>query len=210
MDNNILQQIDSALKEYEKIREELGRADAPRGELFRVYMRIASALDRLSPPNSVYRKADAGTLSERIRSAAGRLSALREEYALGYLKTFQELVHADMFSDFLDMAYYLNEQNYKDPAAVIAGSSLEQHLRELAKKDGTINLVDAKGKPIRAEVINQELCKNAIYNLLEQKNVTSWLHLRNKAAHGKYNEYNAGQVQLLIFSIREFMVRHPA
>jgi len=40
-----------------------------------------------------------------------------------------------------------------------------------------------------------------------QKNVTAWLDLRNKAAHGKYDEYNRQQVQLMHQAVFEFMTR---
>lgn len=39
-------------------------------------------------------------------------------------------------SEFLDMSQHLNEAGYKDAAAVIAGSTLESHLKELAVKNG--------------------------------------------------------------------------
>jgi hypothetical protein len=61
----------------------------------------------------------------------GVLRALRADYEAGRLQSFQELVHADLFSDFLEMAEYFLQEGYKDPAAVIAGGVLEQHLRKL-------------------------------------------------------------------------------
>lgn len=45
---------------------------------------------------------------------------------------------------------------------------------------------------------------------LEQKSVTAWLDLRNKAAHGEYSEYNENQVKQLIIGVRDFIVRNPA
>ncbi len=136
------------------------------------------------------------------------LQALKTEYEKGYLQTVQEIIHGNTFASFLDMAIYLRDQGYKDAAAVIAGSVLEQHLRELCNKNG-IPTID-NGRPRKAETLNQELHKNDIYNLLEQKQVTTWLDLRNNAAHGKYDQYGAQQVQHLIIGIRDFMIRYPA
>ena len=48
-----------------------------------------------------------------------------------YLKFMAELIHGEIFSDYLDMAEYLLEEHYKDDAAVIAGSTLEEYLRKL-------------------------------------------------------------------------------
>ena len=53
----------------------------------------------------------------------------------------------------------------------------------------------------------QTLPKNSVYNKLDQKNVTAWLDLRNKAAHGKYQEYTKEQVSLMLQSLSDFMVR---
>jgi hypothetical protein len=63
--------------------------------------------------------------------------------------------------------------------------------------------------PRKAESLNADLAKSPAYGKLDQKNVTSWLDLRNKAAHGHYTEYNHQQVELLLASVRDFVARHP-
>ncbi len=52
--------------------------------------------------------------------------------------------------------------------------------------------------------------KASAYSGLDQKNVTAWLGLRNKAAHGQYADYQKDQVALMIDAVRNFMSRHPA
>jgi hypothetical protein len=120
-----------------------------------------------------------------------------------------ELVHADIFEDFLDMAGYLLEQHYKDPAAVIAVSVLEAHLRKLCGKH-SIAPVKADGTPKKADTLNSELTAAGAYSKLDQKSVTAWLDLRNKAAHGKYAEYSGEQVALMLQGVRDFASRYPA
>lgn len=58
--------------------------------------------------------------------------------------------------------------------------------------------------------MNADLAGANVYSKLDQKNVTAWLDLRNKAAHGKYGEYTKEQVALLIQSVRDFITRNPA
>lgn len=147
--------------------------------------------------------------TDRIDPYAGLLRALRADYAAGYLQPIIELIHADLFSDFLEMADHLIEQGYKDPAAVIAGSVLEEHLRKLCDKNG-IDVKKPDGTPKKADTLNSELAGANVYSKLDQKNVTAWLDLRNKAAHGKYGEYTKDQVALLIQSTRDFITRNPA
>ena len=138
----------------------------------------------------------------------GILQALRDDYEGGYSRTVEELIHADVFADFLAMADELLAKKYKDPAAVIAGSVLEEHLRKLAVAAGVSVMVG--GRPKKADTINADLVKATVYNKLEQKQVTAWLDLRNKAAHGHYDEYDDAQVLGLIRDVSAFMVRHPA
>jgi len=42
---------------------------------------------------------------------------------------------------------------------------------------------------------------------LDQKNVTAWLDLRNKAAHGLYDQYNREQVETMLKGVIEFSAR---
>jgi hypothetical protein len=58
--------------------------------------------------------------------------------------------------------------------------------------------------------LNADLAGGNVYSKLDQKNVTAWLDLRNKAAHGEYDRYSAPQVGLLISSVRNFITRNPA
>jgi len=146
------------------------------------------------------------------RSLAGILESLRADVAAGYVRSQRELLHAELFADFLEMAQHLLNEGYKDAAAVIAGSSLEAHLRQLCHKSGISPDVSAGGStlPKKADRLNADLAAASVYSKLDQKNVTAWLDLRNKAAHGRYDDYESAQVNLLIASIRDFITRNPA
>jgi hypothetical protein len=51
--------------------------------------------------------------------------------------------------------------------------------------------------------MNDALAKVA-YDKLHQKGVTYWLDLRNRAAHGKYGEYNEAEVRQMLAGVRDF------
>ena len=55
--------------------------------------------------------------------------------------------------------------------------------------------------------MNSELASANIYNKLDQKSITSWLDLRNKAAHGQYLEYTKEQVELMYQGVTNFISR---
>lgn len=134
--------------------------------------------------------------------------SLYDDLRNGYLRSMVEVVHADVFADYLEMADHLNSTGYKDAAAVIAGSTLEAHIKSLCEKYE----VPTKegGRPVKADMLNSNLVKADVYGKLDQKNVTAWLDLRNNAAHGDYSKYDQSQVSLLIQSVRDFIVRNPA
>jgi hypothetical protein len=137
------------------------------------------------------------------------LRAVRGEIEGGYLGTVRELLRAEVFANFLEMAEHLLEQGYKDPAAVMIGSVLEEHLRQVATRNNITLTFEKDGKqvPKKADTLNAELAKVEVYNKLDQKAVTAWLDLRNNAAHGKYAEYTKEQVQLMLQGVLDFVRR---
>lgn len=138
----------------------------------------------------------------------GILAAIKGEVAGGWLGDLRGLVSGGIFADFLEMAGHLLSEEYKDAAAVIAGSALEGHLRELCLK-AAVTPTHADGKNKKADLINSELAAKAAYSKLDQKNVTAWLAIRNHAAHGEYGKYVEGQVRLLVDGVRDFITRNP-
>ena len=142
----------------------------------------------------------------------GILKAVKQEIDGGWLFTVKAIVSAEIFSDFLEMAEYLLQEGYKDPAAVMTGSVLEEHLRQLCNGEGISVEVEKGGKlsPKKADLLNADLANAGTYNKLDQKSVTSWLDLRNKAAHGKYNEYTMEQVDLMYQGVSNFIARTSA
>lgn len=214
----ILKQINSFLDAYKAMRsrskyEDL--SDQPEQDLTALVTSICDCIKRFAPAGSHYidsmnvilgaAKAQGYLAVNRV---AGVLKALQTAYENGYWASVRELIHADIFADFVEMADYLLSEGYKDPSAVIIGSLLEEHLRQLSTKHGIATTVAGKAK--KADQLNSDLAGQSIYSKLDQKSVTSWLDLRNKAAHGKYGEYTKEQVRLVVDGIRDFMVRVPA
>jgi hypothetical protein len=143
-------------------------------------------------------------------NARGILKAIKSEIDNDWLSSMKGLVSAEIFSDFLEMAEHLLSEKYEHPAAVMIGSVLEEHLRQLCDKNGIAVTENKNGKliPKKADLLNADLTGQGIYNKLDQKNVTAWLDLRNKAAHGKYTEYNIQQVELMFQGVTEFIARN--
>ena len=145
-----------------------------------------------------------------MEQGRGILKSIKSELDDGWIVTLKGIVSAEIFSDFIEMADHLLKEGYKDPAAVMIGSVLEEHLRQLCLKN-SILIEDIKsGRPVfkKADLLNSELAGRSIYNKLDQKNVTALLDLRNKAAHGNYSDYNQQQVEFMLQTVTEFMTRN--
>lgn len=180
-----------------------------------VNTRLMAGIRRYAPNGSAHRDGAEALVKQYgvhnsfiVEPLLGVLRALRADYSAGYLSTVEELIHADLFSDFLEMAEHLLNQGYKDPSAVLVGSVLEEHLRKLCLKNGLPVSVGSNYK--KADTLNADLAGASVYSKLDQKSITAWLDLRNKAAHGKYAEYTKDQVQLMLDGVRNFMARNAA
>lgn len=107
------------------------------------------------------------------------------------------------------MAEHLLNEGYKDPSAVVIGSTLEMHLRVLCSASGiNTETLNSKGVlvPKKADLMNSELAKANIYSSAYQKQIIAWLGIRNSAAHGKYSDYSDVEVSLMLQGIRQFIL----
>ena len=215
---SIVQQIDNLLKEYDSFlqpSQDDDMSDLKRMLIGEAITRINAAIIRLSPSDSTHRQG-AELLMKRygningfsVPPLLGILASLRADYVAGYLSSVEELIHSDVFADFLEMAEHLLSKGYKDPAAVMTGSVLEEHLRKLCMKNGIETLNGSANK--KADLLNSELACAGVFSKLDQKSVTAWLDLRNKAAHGQYSDYSKEQTQLMLDGVRHFISRYVA
>lgn len=214
MDNSFLQHLGKLEAKLEVLRQSISGGTVTTVAISEFIAGSRAAIVRIAGNNSPYmaefEAARAATRNEKSQALriGGIIRQLKQDISDGYLSSVRVLLHAETFADFLEMADHLLSEGYKDAAAVIAGSSLEVHLRNLAAKHNLT--VELNGKMKKADQVNSDLASASAYSKLDQKNITAWLDLRNKAAHGHYGDYSSSQVGLLLSQIRDFMVRIPA
>jgi hypothetical protein len=220
--DSFVAQLDAIVAEHEDARRRSQHDDASdvisNTKAVEMITRALAAIERVGGRTSPYARQAEAIVAEKAHEWAklwrlvGVAQSLSHDLKAGYLVSLEELIHGEVFGDFLDMAHHLLESGYKDAAAVTAGSSLEAHLRQLCKRASlATDLNTSSGpRPKKADQLNAELSKAAVYGVLDQKNVTAWLDLRNKAAHGEYGAYQREQVVIMVSGIRDFMTRCPA
>ena len=218
MHHTFATQLKTVISEYEAALSRSRHSDASdvitRSQVAAMRTRCTAAIERASGSNSTYYKnvidAAKGRDHEwnRLANVIGVAKALLYDIENNHLQSFEELLHGEVFGDFLEMASHLVESDYKDAAAVLTGGTLEVHLRTLCHKHG----IDASpdGRHISSDQLNAKLTKAGAYNKLDQKSITAWLDLRNKAAHGQYSDYTKEQVRLFVATVRDFITRYPA
>jgi hypothetical protein len=177
----------------------------------RLHTRCLSAIDRFAPPGSVYQKQaeEMRAPPSWVTDLAQMLEALRDDYATGGMRSVAELVHASLFDDLLEMASELQLKGFHAPAAVLAGSVLEEHLRKLAAKHG-ISVRDARNRPKSVEALGVELVKAQIISEPRRKIIGGWYGQRTEGAHGRVENVVPDEVPRMIEGIRDFVANYPA
>jgi hypothetical protein len=212
----ILSQLDLLLSEYGAMVQRAkydDLSDIGTTGLESMAGRFQSALNRWTTPGSSYQqqaeRVGAKDAFLRLPVLAGTVQSLRDDVAAGWMVTIRELIHADAFADLLEQATELLSKGYKDAAAVVAGCTLESHLRNLCVKCN-VTPSEPSGKSKSADKMRTDLVKVGCFNQLIAASVLSWLTLRNSAAHGNYADYTSAQVDSMIRDVRGFISNHPA
>lgn len=129
----------------------------------------------------------------------GILSGALSDLEGGYLLGQEFFIAGEVFDSILEQAKYLVQNNYKDPAAVLARVVLEDALKRIARSEG----VDEN---LKASAINDELKKKGRFSQPQWRFTQGWLDIGNAAAHGKFGEYGQGDVVKMIDDVERFLV----
>lgn len=130
------------------------------------------------------------------------IKATYDDFKNGFLITFKQIVQAEVFDNELEQAKSLLESGYKNAAAVIAGVVLETAIKELCLN----NNIDLEKKNLNR--LNEDLVKAGVYNTLQQKQILALADIRNKAAHGDYDEFTKEDVERMISDIERFLLNN--
>ena len=163
-----------------------------------------SLIESITESDSVYRRNFEGKVKtaceEDVDNGVGVLGALKNDIEGGYLTRYRTLVAAEVFNDFLEMAEYLLESDYKDPTASLIGAVLEDGLRQMC---GGNSIKVKKNDDISC--LNQKLAGKEIYNKNMRKQIEAWKGIRDSADHGRFTEYKEQDVQDMLKGVKRFL-----
>jgi len=175
-----------------------------------------SLLERVIPPNNPQRK----LIEEPRRSSTDKLDleysiyileALKEEFEKGFLGDLLLQIEAEIAADYMGQAEQLLAEGQSGkydhvPAAVLSGAVLEKALRTLCEKQvPPIATVNSKGEPLTLNPLIDALKKASVFNELKAKQLRAWTNIRNKAAHGEFDQFSRHDVEVMIRGIEDFL-----
>ena len=141
-----------------------------------------------------------------VRIGVAILKSVAEDIENGYLQTYRQKVADELWEDLFEQANsLLLEDNSAaiTAAAVVAGSALENGLREIARAQG-LKLGDKEG----LGTLTGKLANNEMVSRLEQKQLVAMADVRNAAAHGEVERFGPNDVAKLIRDARDFLAKH--
>ena len=140
-----------------------------------------------------------GTFSQRLTNGASILKAILQDIDAGLLVAFGNKVRAESFESFLDHAVEYMKNQKKNEAGVIAGVVFEDTVRKIHSDKIGIN----KGKKLE-DVIN-ELKKNDFISEQRSKQAKVAAHVRTKATHAQWDEFDLDGVNATIEVTKMFL-----
>jgi hypothetical protein len=141
-------------------------------------------------------------LSYSFECALELVKAIYRDLTQGRLTSLRSMIEAEMFSDFADIAERVLESGSYGPAAALMVGVLERGLRDIAAAHD----VSAPGADLPG--LNARIAQAGIYTKLRQKEVQYWIDIRNKAAHGEFNEFTHNDVRKMLDGVRDLLETH--
>lgn len=135
-----------------------------------------------------------------VGELAAVLTALQNDADLGLLVSIADRARAETFDDFLDHADSYLKDSRKKEAGVIAGVVFEDTVRRVCHK----NMIAEQGKKID-ELISALSSKGEISGI-KAKHARAAAHVRTKATHAQWDEFELEDVRATIEFTRELIV----
>ncbi len=163
-------------------------------------------------PADVYRKKtdaltskDWGYMShEGAAALSSVLVNLLRDVDAGCLGSIVDKARAEAFNDFLDHAQAYLDTGRKNESGSIAGIVFEDSLRRVCGKHQIAQ------KDVKVDLLITALTNSGVISQTKAKRARAAAHVRTKATHAQWDEFDISDVQATIEFIREFNDHHLA
>jgi len=177
----------------------------------------ASLLSQVLLKGSVHEKAAVSFLSVTAPGLEGAISilrALKDDFDQGFLDNLFLRIEAEVAADYMGQAENLLQEGSSGkydhvPAAVLAGAVLEKALRKMCDLQlPPISTTKPNGETKTLNPLIDDLKQSGLFNELKAKQIRSWADIRNKAAHGEFDQFKKEDVEQMIVGISNFLPDH--
>ena len=120
----------------------------------------------------------------------------------GLLSSVADMARAETFDNFLDHAKSYQADGSKQESGVISGVVFEDSLRRVCEKYG----IQQVG--IKLDSLISELAKNGIISQTKAKRARVAAHVRTKATHAQWDEFDLPDVAVTIDFTEELITNH--
>lgn len=212
--------LDTLIEEGAKLVAELETRDhPPTAPILEWGTKCASLLMQILPRNHP-RRADIPEYGVQLGclvnppNQLAQLKGIRDDFVNGFLDDLGERIEAEIAADYMGQAEQLlcegqSGQCDHVPAAVLAGAVLENALRKLCgRQSPTIATAKPNGQPLTLDPLIVALKKADVIKQTEAVQLSAWAHIRNKAAHGEFDQFTREQVSSMMAGVRDFLARH--
>lgn len=134
-----------------------------------------------------------------VEELAAVLKALLVDAEAGLLVSVADQARAETFDDFLDHANNYLDRSCKNEAGVIAGVVFEDSLRKICRK---LTIVD---KDQQLDALISELASRNEFTAVQAKRARVCAHVRTKATHAQWAEFDSSDVRATIAFTRELI-----
>lgn len=151
----------------------------------------------------IEKRAGTGHMSgiEFVEGVKGIALGVRSDMEGQYFLDLRGRIRSEVEGEFLGQARSLLEDDLKDPAAMLIGAVLEDALRQLCQKHSI-----PEGQNI--EAMNEPLRAAGVYGLPQKQQITAWAAIRNKAGHGRFDQYAAEEVRVMHQGVCGFIAKY--
>ena len=130
------------------------------------------------------------------------LEHLKGDIQEGLLTSIANRARAETFDNFLDHAQSYHDEGKKQESGVIAGVVFEDAVRRICTKHSILET----GKKL--DTLLSEIVKASIITPIKAKRARVAAHVRTKATHAQWNEFELDDVEDTIRITKDFIENH--
>jgi hypothetical protein len=138
----------------------------------------------------------------QVHEVVSILRYLLEDLRDGMIVSITDATRAETFDNFLDHGKDYLAQSQKPEAGVIVGVVFEDSVRRICDKQGI------KQTDIKLDQLITELTKNGTFTQMKAKRARAAAHVRTKATHAQWKEFELSDVQSAVQFTEELILNH--